>query len=214
MLCKHGLVRCFFFFFAIGHSYSWVWDLWSWLRWRGVVHAYSRTCSRFTWSPAGAEGDISIYWKFFESFSWHWTFDDIKQKTFFIFSVFKDLVICWRTEQGDMRENSRRLQPSEASLQNNALQRFTWTKNNTRNVSETVLVVSMFSLRTVKIWFSSRQAFQFQITRNQPKKNMFARSLPLFLRVKIVANQSCQVIMIEHSRNDSFSGWWWWWCPP
>ena len=156
----------------------------------------------------------SAYWKFFESFSWHWTFDDIKQKTFFIFSVFKDLVICWRTEQGDMRENSRRLQPSEASLQNNALQRFTWTKNNTRNVSETVLVVSMFSLRTVKIWFSSRQAFQFQITRNQPKKNMFARSLPLFLRVKIVANQSCQVIMIEHSRNDSFSGWWWWWCPP
>ena len=179
MLCKHGLVRCFFFFFAIGHSYSWVWDLWSWLRWRGVVHAYSRTCSRFTWSPAGAEGDISIYWKFFESFSWHWTFDDIKQKTFFIFSVFKDLVICWRTEQGDMRENSRRLQPSEASLQNNALQRFTWTKNNTRNVSETVLVVNMFSLLW-KSGFLHAKLFNFKSLETSQKKTCLQGRSPSF----------------------------------
>ena len=121
----------------------------------------------------------SAYWKFFESFSWHWTFDDIKQKTFFIFSVFKDLVICWRTEQGDMRENSRRLQPSEASLQNNALQRFTWTKNNTRNVSETVLVVNMFSLLW-KSGFLHAKLFNFKSLETSQKKTCLQGRSPSF----------------------------------
>ena len=179
MLCKHGLVSCFFYFFLL----------------LGIAIAGCETfgpdcvgeelCTH-THEPVRGSPDLqqglrgtSAYWKFFESFSWHWTFDDIKQKTFFIFSVFKDLVICWRTEQGDMRENSRRLQPSEASLQNNALQRFTWTKNNTRNVSETVLVVNMFSLLW-KSGFLHAKLFNFKSLETSQKKTCLQGRSPSF----------------------------------